>query len=88
MSQVAIAFRHVSKTFARNGAEVQALKELWVGEKRVARRLPRTVDQGVKECWMWERRTDDIPDAALIGTRWAEYRKEKEAVVATKEMGM
>ncbi|MBA8865883.1 D-methionine transport system ATP-binding protein [Pantoea agglomerans] len=28
MSQVAIAFRHVSKTFARNGAEVQALKEI------------------------------------------------------------
>jgi hypothetical protein len=67
---------------------LQALEELWVGDKRVARWLPRTVDQRGRECWMWERRTDEIPDAALIGTRWAEYRKEKEAVVATNEMGM
>ncbi|KAH6882338.1 hypothetical protein BKA58DRAFT_18066 [Alternaria rosae] len=63
--------------------EVEALEELWVGEKRVARR-----HGGSGESWIWERNPDDTVDAALIGMKWAEYRKEREAVVVTRERGM
>lgn len=62
--------------------EVEALEELWVGEKRVARRCG---GNGVS--WIWERKSDDMVDAALIGMKWAEYRKEREAVVVSREMG-
>ncbi len=66
---------------------VRALDELWVGEKRVARRLPQ-MDNGGMDSWMWERRADDVGDGALVGTTWAGYRKEREAMIVTMEMGM
>jgi hypothetical protein len=66
---------------------VRVLDELWVGEKRVARRLPQMDNSGT-DSWMWQRRADDVGDGALVGTIWAGYGKEREAMVVTREMGM
>ncbi|OAL04370.1 hypothetical protein IQ06DRAFT_97029 [Phaeosphaeriaceae sp. SRC1lsM3a] len=60
------------------------LRECWVGEKRVARRLEHEGELR----WMWERRREDEEDMRG-GESWGldRFRLEKEGVVVGKEMG-
>jgi hypothetical protein len=60
------------------------LRECWLGEKRVARRLP---SEGGRVRWLWERMKEDT-EGCFQGLEWAGYRKEKEAVVLSSEVCM
>jgi hypothetical protein len=64
-----------------------SLEELWVGERRVARRSLQ-MNQGRQQSWIWEREADGMGDYALVGTMWARYRKEREGVIERSELGM
>ncbi|KAG9193203.1 hypothetical protein G6011_03238 [Alternaria panax] len=66
---------------------IEALHELWVGKRRVARRLVR-FNEEKRDGWMWEREADSVGDYALVGTMWAKYQKEREGVVERSELGM
>jgi len=68
-------------------ASLGALKELWVGEQRVARRSQQT-NEGVQQSWIWDRRADTVGDYAVVGTMWAKYQKEREDVIERSELGM
>lgn len=61
--------------------EVEGLRECWIGEKRVARRVV-----GGEMRWMWERWKEDV-DHAGLSALWAKYRVEREAVVVCREEG-
>jgi hypothetical protein len=64
-----------------------SLEELWVGEKRVARRSLQ-MNEGGQQSWVWEREADGMGDYALVGTMWARYQKEREGVIERSELGM
>ncbi|KAJ8114739.1 hypothetical protein OPT61_g3449 [Boeremia exigua] len=59
---------------------IEQLRECWLGDKRVARRLSDCRDEAVLS-WAWERRREDV-DVCTQHSEWANYRAEKEAVVA------
>jgi hypothetical protein len=60
------------------------LREVRVGEKRVARRLPLVQRYGEERArWMWEREREDV-DCEMA---WASLREEKENVVLRSEVG-
>jgi uncharacterized protein YlbG (UPF0298 family) len=60
------------------------LREVWMGEKRVARRLPFVQMYGEESArWMWEREREDVD----FSMTWASYREEKENVVVKSEVG-
>jgi hypothetical protein len=60
------------------------LREISVGEKRVARRLPLVQRYGEENArWMWEREREDV-DCEMA---WASLREEKEGVVVRSEVG-
>jgi hypothetical protein len=59
---------------------VKELREVWVGEKRVARRLPVC---GEKARWMWEREQENVDELKS----WMAYREEREDVVVKREVG-
>jgi uncharacterized protein YlbG (UPF0298 family) len=64
---------------------IAGLKEVWVGEKRVAKRLPSVQMYGEERArWMWERERDYV-DCSMP---WASYREEKEDVVVKSESGI
>ncbi|KAF1848073.1 uncharacterized protein K460DRAFT_393245 [Cucurbitaria berberidis CBS 394.84] len=69
---------------------IERLVELWVGKKRVARRLPAEEscdgeDDVVK--WMWSRSEKDMRKCGL-GSLEAKFKAERGAVVIRSEMGM
>jgi hypothetical protein len=67
-------------------ADIVTLGELWLGDKRVARRLRK--NDGDELRWLWERKRDDV-DACNFGTEmFAKFKIEKEAVVVSSEEGM
>jgi hypothetical protein len=62
------------------------LKECWLGDQRVARRLI-TCSNHAKPSWLWERRREEFDNCAP-GTEWANCRAEKESVIACSEVCM
>lgn len=69
----------VREAFGKMGS----LRECWVGEKRVARRLDGE-HEGVR--WMWERRRENI-DCGEESFGLEKFRLEKEGVVVRSEIG-
>ncbi|KAF9691433.1 hypothetical protein EKO04_010675 [Ascochyta lentis] len=63
---------------------IQLLKEVWLGDKRVARRSA-GCDSKVGLSWIWERRKEPFDDC-IRGSEWAKYRMEKESVVVCSEV--
>ncbi|KAI8933212.1 hypothetical protein NX059_009847 [Plenodomus lindquistii] len=66
----------------------KALRVVWVGAERVARRLDKGEEgEGVR--WMWERRREDAEgEGEGVSAVWARFRVEKEGVVRAWEVGM
>ncbi|KZM27085.1 uncharacterized protein EKO05_0010094 [Ascochyta rabiei] len=64
--------------------KIQRLKEIWLGDKRVARRSA-GCNGKVDLSWIWERRREAFDDCTR-GSEWAKYREEKEAVVIHNEV--
>ncbi|KAL6706329.1 hypothetical protein ACN47E_005619 [Coniothyrium glycines] len=67
----------------------QSLRECWIGEKRVAKRMMSrdSCTEGVHTMkWLWRREQEDIDDCST-GAEWAKYRAEREAVVVLVEEG-
>jgi hypothetical protein len=56
---------------------LEGLREVRLGEKRVARRCG---DESAR--WMWEREREDG-----CGVAWASFREEREGVVVRNEVG-
>jgi hypothetical protein len=60
---------------------IGGLRRVWVGERRVARKLQGYGEEKVR--WMWEREREDTDDSMT----WAGLREEKESVVIRREVG-
>jgi hypothetical protein len=67
-------------------AEISTLGELWLGDKRVARRLRKNDSDELR--WLWERKRDDVDDCDFGSEMFARFRIDKEAVVVSSEEGM
>ncbi|KAF3054096.1 hypothetical protein E8E11_011588 [Didymella keratinophila] len=63
---------------------IAALKECWLGDKRVARRMAGCSGDGSLS-WIWERKREDI-DVCTNQSEWANFRAEKEAIVVCSEV--
>jgi hypothetical protein len=67
-------------------AEISTLGELWLGDKRVARRLRKNDSDELR--WLWERKRDDVDDCDFGSEMFARFRIDKETVVVSSEEGM
>ncbi|KAF1928235.1 uncharacterized protein M421DRAFT_63181 [Didymella exigua CBS 183.55] len=65
-------------------ASIERLRECWLGNERVARRLAGCSGNDDLS-WVWERKREDI-DVCTNHSEWANYRAEKEAVVVCSEV--
>ena len=63
---------------------IKRLKECWLGDKRVARRIAGCSGRAVLS-WVWERRREDVQICSQ-SSDWANYRAEKEVVVVCSEV--
>ncbi|KAH7079731.1 hypothetical protein FB567DRAFT_450076 [Paraphoma chrysanthemicola] len=76
----------VENTVARLAfREIVALNEIWLGEKRVARRMRKDSDDGLK--WLWEREREGVDTCGMATGAFLRFKLEKEAVVVTSEVG-
>lgn len=63
---------------------IDRLKECWLGDKRVARRLAGCNDRSDLS-WAWERSREDV-DVCNQRSEWGTFQAEKEAVVVCSEI--
>lgn len=78
----------VENDVARSAFEsISSLDELWLGDKRVARRLPKEYNSGCLK-WMWERAREDESDCSMGDGLLALWKMERDAAVVTTEVGL